>query len=284
MKNWCKITAAAGAASVLAGASLTGAQAQGALSVKGSDTMVNMSQAWAQAYMKAKPGRIVTVTGGGSTTGIAALINGSCEVANASRKMKGSELEKAKLRGFVPFETPVARDGLAIIVHPSNPLTRISMEQLKGIYSGAIKNWSQVGGGSGPIITVGRDSSSGTYGFFQDTVIGIGKPYRSDMQTTPSTNTICQTVAQDANAIGYVGIAYARAYAGRVKVLPVSKGKGEAVEPTEENVRSGKYPLWRYLYVYTRGKPAGAAKDFIDWIRGAEGQAVAEKVGYYSLK
>lgn len=283
MKSCLKLTAVAGIASVLAGASLT-AQAQGALSVKGSDTMVNLSQAWAQAYMKAKPGKIVNVTGGGSTTGIAALINGSCEIANASRKMRGSEFNNAKARGFVPFETPVARDGLAIIVHPSNPLTKISMEQLKGIYSGAIKNWSQVGGPSGPIITVGRDSSSGTYGFFQDTVIGVGKPYRPDMQTSPSTNTICQTVAQDVNAIGYVGIAYARKFGSRVKVLPVSKGSGAPVQPTEENVRNGTYPLWRYLYVYTRGKPSGAAKDFIDWIRSPEGQEVVETVGYYKLQ
>ena len=254
------------------------------LSVKGSDTMVQLAQAWAQAYMQAHPGSAITVTGGGSSTGIAALVNGSCDIANSSRIMKGSEVDKAKARGFVPFEVPVARDGLAIIVHPSNPIKSLSMEQLKGIYGGSISNWKQVGGPDRPIITIGRDSSSGTYGFFQDTVIGIGRPYRSDMQTTPSTNAIGQTVGQDATAIGYVGVAYAEAFGSRVKVIPISKGGGQPVAPSAEAVRNGKYPLWRYLFVYTRGKPGGGAKKYIEWVKSDAGQDVVEKVGYYRLR
>lgn len=269
------------AASAMASSpSRAGAQS---LSVKGSDTMLQLGQGWAAAYMKARPGRIVTVTGGGSTTGIAALINGSCDVANSSRAMRPSEVDKAKARGFVPVEFSVARDGLAIIVNPRNPISKISMEQLRGIYSGAIKNWSQVGGPNQAIIAVGRDSSSGTYGFFQDTVLRAG-PYRSDMQTTPSTNVIGLTVSQDLGAIGYVGVAYALAFGNKVKILPVSSGRGAPVPPTEENVRNGKYPLWRYLYAYTRGRPSGIVKDYVDWVLSAGGQAVVEQVGYYRVR
>jgi phosphate transport system substrate-binding protein len=282
MKTTLKLATTAIAASVLAGTTLNTATAQ-SLSLKGSDTMLQLGQGWAAAYMKAKPGKIVSVTGGGSSTGIAALINGACDICESSRIMKGSEVDKAKARGFVPFEVPVARDGLAIIVNPKNPVDKLSMDQIRGIYSGAIKNWNQIGGPNQAIITIGRDSSSGTYGFFQDTVLKSG-PYRADMQTTPSTNAIGQTVAQDAGAIGYVGVAYAKAFGNKVKVLPVSRGSGPPVEPTEDNVRNGKYPLWRYLYMYTRGKPSGAAKEFIDWVRSAGGQQVVEQVGYYSVR
>jgi phosphate transport system substrate-binding protein len=259
-----------------------GASAQ-AISIKGSDTMLPLGQGWAAAYMKAKSGRVVTVTGGGSTTGIAGLVNGICDVAQASRAMKGSELDKAKARGFVPYEVPVARDGLAVIVNPKNPLTKISIAQLKGIFSGAVSNWNAIGGASQAIVTVGRDSSSGTYGFFQDTVLGVGRPYRPDMQTSPSNNYIGQVVSQDEGGIGYIGIAYAKKFGAKVKILPVDKGTGPGVEPTEANVRSGKYPLSRYLFFYTRGKPAGAVKDFIDWVRGPAGQAVVDEVGYFKI-
>ncbi|NLI01064.1 MAG: phosphate ABC transporter substrate-binding protein [Chthonomonadales bacterium] len=267
----------------LLGASMSAASLAQSISVKGSDTMLPLGQGWAAAYMKAKPGRVVTVTGGGSTTGIAGLINGICDIAQASRIMKGSELARAKARGFVPFETPVARDGLAVVVHPSNPLNKITMAQLKAIFSGQAATWKALGGPDQAIVTVGRDSSSGTYGFFQDTVLGIGRPYRPDMQTSPSSNLIGQVVSQDTGAIGYIGIGYAKKFGSKVKVLTVDKGDGKAVEPTEENVRSGKYPLSRYLFFYTRGKPGGAVKDFIDWVRSAEGQAIVPDVGYYKV-
>lgn len=276
-----RILFGASCALLLAGATRVSAQS---LSLKGSDTMLALGQGWASGYMKAKPGRTVTVTGGGSSTGIAALVNGICDIAQSSRIMRGSEVDRAKQRGFVPREFPVARDGLAIIVHPSNPMNSISMDQLKGIYNGSITNWKQVGGPEQAIVTVGRDSSSGTYGFFQDTVLGIGRPYRSDMQTSPSTNAIAQVVSQDAGAIGYVGIAYAKAFGTKVKILPVSRGSGKPVEPTEENVRNGTYPLWRYLFMYTRGVPNPVAKDFLDWVRGPEGQQVVVKVGYFPIK
>jgi len=264
---------------------LTAGAASGqSISLKGSDTMLPLGQGWAAGYMKARPGRVVTVTGGGSTTGISGLINGICDVAQASRIMKGSEVERAKLRGFVPYETPAARDGLAVVVHPSNPLKSITIERLKAIFSGGASTWSKVGGPNRAIITVGRDSSSGTYGFFQDSVLGIGRPYRPDMQTSPSNNAIAQVVSQDQGAIGYVGIAYARKFGDKVKILDVARGKTAPVEPTEENVRSGKYPLSRYLFFYTRGRPSGTVKDFIGWVTSPAGQVIVEQVGYYRLK
>ena len=277
------MTRVAAAAAILTTASINAVNAQN-ISIKGSDTMLQLAQGWAQAYMNAHSGSTVTVTGGGSSTGIAALINGSCDIANASRIMKGSEVDKAKARGFVPYEVPVARDGLAIIVNPGNPIKTLSMDQLKAIYSGQATNWKQVGGPDKAIIAIGRDSSSGTYGFFQDNVLGIGRPYRADMQTTPSTNAIGQTVAQDAGAVGYVGVAYAEGFGSRVKVIPVSRGSGQAIEPTGANVKNGKYPLWRYLFMYTRGRPGGGAKKFIDWVKSDAGQDIVEKVGYYRLR
>jgi phosphate transport system substrate-binding protein len=281
MRNKTRLSAAAALAGILIG-SANCALAQSSITLKGSDTMLQLGQAWSEAYHKSK-NKVVTVTGGGSSTGIASLINGSCDVANASRPMKESEFDKAKARGFMPFETPVARDGLAVIVNPKNPITKLSVDQLKSIYEGSVKNWSQLGGASKAIVAVGRDSSSGTYGFFQDEVLK-GGPYRSDMQTSPSTNAIAQTVSEDAGAIGYVGVAYAKAFSDKVKVLHISKGKGAAIEPTEDNVKKGTYPLWRYLYMYTRGKPGGAAKEFIDWVKSAPGQEVVEQVGYYRVK
>lgn len=265
------------------GSCLASAASAQALSLKGSDTMLSLAQGWAAAYMKARPGKSVSVTGGGSTTGIASLVNGGCDIANASRIMKGSELDKAKARGFVPREFAVARDGLAIVVNPANPVTKITMDQLKKIYEGSYTNWKQLGGREQAIVAVGRDSSSGTYGFFQDTVLGIGRPYRSDMQTTPSTNSIAQTISQDAGAIGYVGIAYAKEFGAKVKIIPVAGKSGDPVTASLETVRSGKYPLSRYLFMYTRGNPAGTAKDFIDWVRSAPGQAVVTQVGYFPL-
>ena len=272
------------AAAVVALSALAGAAGAQSISIKGSDTMLPLGQAWAAGYMKAKGGSTVTVTGGGSTTGIAALINGSCDIAQASRSVKGSEVESAKGRGFVPFEVPAARDGLAIIVNPANPIAKLSIPQLRAIYSGAAKSWKDVGGQNVGIITVGRDSSSGTYGFFQDSVLGVGRPYRADMQTSPSTNAIAQVVAQDAGAIGYVGIAYAAKFAGKVKVISISRApNAPAIEPSKANVLNGKYPLWRYLFFYTRGRASGAAKAFIDWVRSPAGQGLVEEVGYYSL-
>ena len=278
-KTNSRITAAV-AALCVGGAGV--AVAQSSITLKGSDTMLQLGQAWSESYHKSK-NRVVTVTGGGSSTGIAALINGSCDIANSSRAMKASELDKAKARGFVPFEVPVARDGLAIIVNPKNPINRLTIEQVKGLYGGSVKNWSQVGGPSRNVVAIGRDSSSGTYGFFQDEILK-GGPYRNDMQTSPSTNAIAQVVSDDLGAVGYVGVAYAKAFGDRVKVLPISKGRAAAVEPTEDNVRNGKYPLWRYLFMYTRGRPAGAAKEFVDWVRSSAGQDVVEQVGYYRVR
>lgn len=259
------------------------AQRGGRLVVKGSDTLLPLSQQWVQAFSQKNASASINLTGGGSSTGITSLITGTCDIANASRKIRPAELRTAKGRNVIIKEYPVARDGLSIIVNPSNPMTSISLADLQRIYTGAADNWSQVGGPNVKIVAVGRDPSSGTYGFFQEDVLK-NKRYRQDMISTPSNNAIVTNVANDPGGIGYVGIAYADQAGNRVKVLPVSFAKGgAAIAATAETVKSGKYPISRYLYNYTRGTPAGLAGDYLKFVRSPEGQALVTKVGYVPL-
>jgi len=274
---------------VLSAAGLAGlpreADAQrGSLVIKGSDTMVNLSQAWAEAYMKKNTAARISVTGGGTGTGIAAFLNGTCEIANASRPMSGSEIERAKARGVIPRATACALDGLAIAVHSSNPIKEISIEEIARIFAGGTNDWSQIGDGkSGKIVVLSRESSSGTYVYFRDNVLG-GKNYRSDALLMPSTKAIASEIARNPNAIGYGGEAYFRGQRG-VKIVPVSRKKGgEAVYPSDENVKARKYPIARELYMYTPGKPSGMAADFIKFTLSPEGQAVVKEVGYTAIK
>ncbi len=281
-----------GAAALAAGAVLLASaprqahSAQGGrLVIKGSDTLLPLSQQWAQAFDAKKPGTDISVTGGGSSTGITALVSGTCDIANSSRKMRPREYASAKERNLVIKEFAVARDGLSIIIHPSNPVKSLTVQQVAGIYTGAITNWNQVGGPNLKIVASGRDPSSGTYGFFQEDVLKNAR-YRADMISTPSNNAIASNVASDPGGIGYVGVAYAKAFEGARKVneIPVAFAKGQApVEPTDANVKSGKYPISRYLYNYTRGNPTGLVKQYLDFVRGREGQAIVEKVGYVPL-
>jgi phosphate transport system substrate-binding protein len=283
-KTTTKIVAAFAAVATLIGAGSAIAGPKGRLTIKGSDTILPLSQRWAEEYMGRNRDAMISVTGGGSGVGLASLASGACDIANASREAKSSEIQSARQRNKMMVATPVARDGIAIIVNPDNHIKTLSIDQLKAIYLGA-RNWKQFGGRDKTIVTCGRDSSSGTYGFFQEKVLG-GRNYRSDMITQPSNNAICQMVSQDAGAIGYVGLAYAKKLAerGKVRVVAISKGKGSAIEATDETVLSGKYPLWRYLYCYTAGKPSGVAADFLKFAVGPEGQKIAEEVGYVRLK
>jgi phosphate transport system substrate-binding protein len=260
------------------------AEAQrGTLIIKGSDTLVNLSQAWAEAYMKKNPGKNISVTGGGTGTGIAAFLNGTADICNASRPMTVSEIDRAKGRNVIPVATTCALDGLAIAVHSSNPLTKISIPELAKIFAGGADNWSGVGGANGRIVVLSRESSSGTYVYFRDNVLK-GKNYRADALLMPSTKAIATEIAKNPNAIGYGGEAYFRGQRN-VKIIPVSvKPGGEAIMPTDESVRSKKYPIARALYMYTPGKPAGAAADFIKFTLSAEGQALVKEVGYTSIK
>lgn len=246
-----------------------------AVTVKGSDTMVILAQRWAEEYMKKNPSKKVQVTGGGSGTGIAALINGTTQIANASRPMKTSEKEKLRDRfNTLGVETAVAKDGVTFYVHESNPLKSLTVEQLRRIYQGEISNWKDVGGPDAPIVLYSRENSSGTYVFVKDNVLK-GGDFSSRAQTLPGTAAVVNAVSKEKNGIGYGGAAYAKG----VRELQV-----EGVDPTEANIRAGKYPLARELFMYTRSKPSGEPKEFIDFCLSPEGQQIVTKVGYFPVK
>jgi phosphate transport system substrate-binding protein len=273
-KIWLSITVLALA---LAGTALAGK----AITIKGSDTMVILNQRWAENYMNNHPGAVVQVTGGGSGVGISALINGTTEICAASREMKASE--KAKLRerwNTLGKEIPVAKDGVTVYLHASNPVSELSLEQLKNIYTRKVKNWRELGGSDSPILLYGRESSSGTYVFFKDAVL-LGADYAPETQTMPGTAAIVNAVAKDPNGIGYGGVAYASG----VKHLKLKKTPGgSAYDPTEENVKSGAYPLSRNLFFYLKQSPTGDVKKFIDWLLSPAGQEIVAKVGYFPVK
>ncbi len=257
--------------------------AQSTISIKGSDTMLVLNQRWAEEYGKVNPRVSTAVTGGGSGIGINAFINGVADICASSRKMRKSEVDRAKSRGAIANEIPVALDGLAIAVHTSNPVKSLTMDELRRIYTGQITNWNQVGGPNLPISVFSRDSNSGTYGFYQEVVLknqGWGRGVRF----MPSTSEEAREVARTEGGIAYGGVAYFKDKRN-IKILPIAPRAGaEPVFPSEENVRSKKYPIWRYLYFYTNGKPKGEVAKFIDWVLSPAGQKVAEGVGYYSLK
>ena len=251
------------------------------ITVKGSDTMVILGQRWAEQYMNQNRGQIVQVTGGGSGTGIAALINGTTDICQASRPMKQDE--KLKLRDryqTMGVEIPVAKDGLSVFVNEANPVKDLTLDQLKQIYTGAVTNWKQVGGKDATIILYGRENSSGTYGFFKDHVLD-GRDFAASCQTLPGTAAVVNAVSRDPNGIGYGGAAYTKG----VRDCAVRKdGKSPAVMPTAATVHDGSYPLTRYLYFCLRKPAQGDVKKFIDWVLSPAGQKLASEVGYYPLK
>lgn len=253
------------------------------LVIKGSDTLVNLSQAWAEAFMKKNPGAQISVTGGGTGTGISAFLNGSADIANASREMSDSEIQRAKEKGTIPTATVCALDGLAIAVNAANPIAKISVPELARLYTGGASDWSQLGAGSGRIIALSRETSSGTYVYFREDVLG-GKNYRPDALLMPSTKAISTELARNPRAIGYGGEAYFRDQRG-IKIVPVSaKPGGKAIMPTDEAVRNKSYPISRPLFMYTPGKPSGLAATFIKFCLSPEGQKIVKDVGYTAIK
>jgi phosphate transport system substrate-binding protein len=254
--------------------------ASAAVTVKGSDTMVILAQRWAEEYMKANAGKKVQVTGGGSGVGIAALINGTTEIANASRSMKPDEKAKVRDRySVLPTEIAVAKDGLTVYVHESSPVQQLTLAQLHDIFAGDVTNWKEVGGPDAPIVLYSRENSSGTYVFFKDNVLK-GEDFASNAQTLPGTAAVVNAVAKEKNGIGYGGAAYAKG----VREVKVVAADGQGYLPIAENVASGKYPLSRSLFMYTRGKASGEAAQFIAYCLSPEGQALATKVGYFPVK
>jgi phosphate transport system substrate-binding protein len=253
----------------------------GSITAKGSDTLVILAQKWAEVYMASHPTTKIQVTGGGSGTGFAALQNRTTDLCNASRPIKPKEvLSCIKAFRKRPTEYKVALDGLSVYVNESNPVRSLNVEQLKGIFTGKISNWSEVGGDNSPIVLYSRENSSGTYEFFKKSVLE-GADYAASAQTMPGTAAVLQAVGRDRNGIGYGGAAYG---AG-ARAIRVSKGAGTAaVEPSEENVVSGAYPIWRYLYIYVN--PAldqGEVAAYLNWIQSDAGQAIVKDVGYFPL-
>lgn len=275
-----KTTLAILAAALVGVAAATPAQA-GNINVKGSDTLVILAQKWAEVYMGKHPEVKIQVQGGGSGVGFAALQNTTTDLANASRKIKAKEIE-ACIKAFSkrPTEYKVALDGLSLYVNAENKVEQLSVEQLEGIFTGQIKNWKDLGGADAPIVVYSRENSSGTYEFFKEHVLK-GKDFVASAQTMPGTAAVLQAVAKDKNGIGYGGAAYG---AG-AKHLKISKETGgAAIEPTEETVVGGTYPIWRYLYIYVNpAQDKGEIAAYLNWIRSDDGQNVVKEVGYYPL-
>jgi len=250
------------------------------ITIKGSDTMVILSQKWAEVYMKKNPGTTIQVTGGGSGVGLAALINGSTDIANSSRPIKSSELEKIKAKyNKNGIEIACAKDGLSVFLNKGNSVSELTIQQIGDIFSGKITNWKQVGGADARIQLYGRESSSGTFEFFKEHVVKTD--FSRSCQTLPGTAAIVNAVKKDKYSIGYGGAAYAEG----VKDCAVKKdAKSKGIMPTPATIKNKTYPISRYLYMYLKSKPTGETKAFVDWILSTEGQSLIADVGYYPLK
>jgi phosphate transport system substrate-binding protein len=261
----------------------------GSITVKGSDTMVVLAQRWAEEYMKLKPSVTIQVTGGGSGTGIAALVNGTTDLANSSRKIKPDEklpIESANKR---VTEIPVALDALSVVVHKENPVSALTLTQIGKIYSGYLNNWKQVGGPDHAIIRYSRESNSGTYSFVKDEVLK-GRDYAADCQTMSGTSEVAEAVSKDKWGIGYGGVAYF-AKVPMIKILSIKKTEdspavspiGANGQPDLEVVYGHSYGLYRHLYMYSAGDLEGEKKAYVDWILGPQGQKIVEQVEYIPL-
>ena len=259
-------------------ATIFGATAQ---KIKGSDTTLPLSQKAAENFMKANPSKSVVVTGGGSGVGISALIDGTTDIAQSSRKIKFAEKQKLNEGGKTAKEVIIAYDALAIVVHPSNKVTNLTREQLEGIFTGKITNWKDVGGEDLKIIPYSRETSSGTYEFFKESVLK-NKNYVNGIMSMPATGAIIQSISQTKGAIGYVGLAYLNE---DVKAIHVSYDKGaNYVEPSVANAKNETYPVVRPLYYYYEAKSENKVKPFIDFILSSEGQKIVSEIGFVTLK
>ena len=251
---------------------------------KGSDTLVNVAQAWAEAYREVNADIAVAVSGGGSGTGISAMMNGTVDIANASRKMKEKEIALAKKNGIEPIEFIVGYDALAVYVHKDNPIESITIAQLADIYgeNGQTTKWSQLGvtlpdGVDDEIIRVSRQNNSGTFAYFRDAVLGKGNNYKLGSVDMHGSKDVVETVHKTPSAIGYSGLAYAT---DEVRMVPVSTDGGTPVVPSVATASDRTYPIARPLFMYTAGQPAGAIKEYMDWILSPAGQKIIEEKGY----
>ena len=259
---------------------------QRAIQNKGSDTLVNLALAWAERYRDIEPEVSIAVTGGGSGTGIAALINGTVDIANASRPMKDKEISAAQTNGIDPIEFTVAVDALAVIVHPDNPVSELTIDQLADIYTGRITNWQEVGGNDATIVLLSRETNSGTHVYFLEEVVRKGDKENEDIfapQTLlmPSSVGITSELRRNPNAIGYDGLGYVTEHE---KVIAVAVDSNSPyVPPTVETGADGSYPVARGLYMYTAGEPTDVIAEYLNWIQGPEGQVIVANLGFVPL-
>jgi phosphate transport system substrate-binding protein len=253
---------------------------------KGSDTIVNLALAWAEFYQAQHPEVRISVTGGGSGTGIAALVNGTVDIANASRRIKDEEMQEALKNGIQPVEFIIARDAIAIIVHPDNPVDRLTLQQLSDIYSGKIANWQEVGGEDRPIVRLSRETNSGTHVYFLETVLRLGDKtnttlFSMDTLLLPSSEGIINEVRQNENAIGYDGLGYVP---DDLKIIAVAKeAGGPFILPMISTVNDKSYPIARDLYMYTAGEPTGVVQDYLEWILSNEAQDIVVELGFVPI-
>ena len=250
---------------------------------KGSDTIVNLALAWAERYQAEHPDIRISVTGGGSGTGIASLINGTVDIANASRKIKEEEIAEAQSNGVEPVEHIIARDAIAVIVNPSNPVSQLTLKQISDIYSGKISNWSEVGGEDRPIVRLSRETNSGTHVYFLETVLRLGNSddktlFSMDTLLLPSSEGIIAEVRQNPNAIGYDGLGYVPK---DLKMIAIAEQQGGAyVLPSIPTVNDKTYPIARDLYMYTDGEPSGIVKEYLQWILADDAQEIVAELGF----
>ena len=250
---------------------------------KGSDTIVNLALAWAEKYQGDHPDVRISVTGGGSGTGIAALVNGTVDLANASRKIKDEETSEAQSNGVTPVEHIIARDAIAVIVNPNNPVNELTLQQISDIYSGKYTNWNEVGGEDRPIVRLSRETNSGTHVYFLETVLRLGSKEDKTLFSTntlllPSSEGIISEVRDNPNAIGYDGLGYVPK---DLKMIAIAKeAGGEYVLPSIDTVNDKTYAIARDLYMYTNGEPAGVVKDYLDWILSDEAQVIVADLGF----
>ena len=254
---------------------------------KGSDTLVNLALAWAEAYRIVDPGLSIAVTGGGSGTGIAALINGTVDIANASRRMKDKEVEAAQANGIDPIEFTVAVDALAVVVHPDNPVNELTIPQLADIYTGRITNWQDVGGNDAPIVILSRETNSGTHVYFLEEVVRKGEGDNADIfapQTLLMTSSVGITseLRRNPNAIGYDGLGYVDPAHEKMIAVAVDNDSPHVL-PSLESGSDGSYPISRGLYMYTAGEPTDILKEYLDWVMGQDGQTIVAELGFVPL-
>ena len=262
-------------------------QPQDYIQNKGSDTIVNLALAWAERYQSIHPEVSLSVTGGGSGTGIAALINATVDIANASRQIKPEEVTEAQAKGIDPVEHVIARDAIAVVVNPSNPVRELTLQQISDIYSGKYNNWLQVGGEDRPIVRLSRETNSGTHVYFLETVLRLGEKenktlFSTDTLLLASSEGIINEVRLNPNAIGYDGLGYVPK---DLKMIAIARQPGDAyILPSIATVNDNSYPIARDLYMYTAGQPKGAVAAYLDWILSPEAQTIVAELGFVPVK